>query len=132
MLNVAPPLGVDPLADLPQRERRGSRAPCILFTNGSDEAVANRLSRLAWPFATIDPNRHRWMPRGIAHPKEAKLGDALSFLSDEQREAVTGWWLAVRKRANTPNWDMASTATIDGTEGLVLVEAKGSFSGNQN
>jgi hypothetical protein len=64
------------------------------------------------------------MPRGIAHPKEAKLGDALSFLSDGHREAVTGWWLAVRKRANTPNWDMASTATIDGTEGLVLVEAK--------
>ena len=26
--------------------------------------------------------------------------------------------------ANTPNWDIASTATINGTEGLLLVEAK--------
>jgi hypothetical protein len=72
----------------------------------------------------IDPDRHFWMPRGILYPKEAKLGDADSFLSAEHREAVSGWWLAVRKRANTPNWDIASTATIDGIEGLVLVEAK--------
>jgi hypothetical protein len=34
------------------------------------------------------------------------------------------WWLAVEPGANTPNWDLASTATIDGREGLVLIEAK--------
>jgi hypothetical protein len=109
---------------LPERERRGSRARCILLTNGSDETVARRLSALAAPFAVIDPNRHYWMPRGCAKPKEARLGDALSFLSEEHRETITHWWLAVREHANTPNWDIASTATIDGTEGLVLVEAK--------
>jgi hypothetical protein len=74
--------------------------------------------------AIIDPARHHWMPRGFAQPKEAKLGDALQLLSSEHREAVTGWWLAVRGGANTPNWDIASTVTIDGKEGLVLVEAK--------
>jgi hypothetical protein len=107
-----------------KRERRGSRARCILLTNGSDEIVARRLSELAAPFAIIDPKRHHWMPRGFAEPKEAKLGNALQFLSDEHREVMTGWWLAVREHANTPNWDIASTATIDGAEGLVLVEAK--------
>jgi hypothetical protein len=122
--HVAPSLGADPLANLPQKERRGSRARCILLTDGPDATVAHRLSVLAGPSVIIDPNRHHWMPRGIAHPKEAKLGDALSFLSNEHREVVTGWWLSVRKNANTPNWDIASTATIDGTEGLVLVEAK--------
>jgi hypothetical protein len=121
---VSHPLGVDPLATLPQRERRGSRARCILFTDGPDATVACRLSALAGPSVTIDPDRHFWMPRGIAEPKEAKLGEALSFLSDEHRKTVTGWWLAVRKHANTPNWDIVSTATIDGNEGLVLVEAK--------
>jgi hypothetical protein len=64
------------------------------------------------------------MPRGSAEPNEAKLGEALAFLSDGHREAITAWWLAVRKRANTPNWDIASTATINGKEGLLLVEAK--------
>jgi hypothetical protein len=121
---VSHPLGVDPLATLPQRERRGSRARCILLTDGPNAAVACRLSALAGPSVVIDPDRHFWMPRGVVHPEEAKLGDSLSFLSNEHREAVIGWWLAVRKHANTPNWDIVSTATVDGIEGLVLVEAK--------
>jgi hypothetical protein len=114
----------DPLATLPKRQQRGSRARCILLTNGSDEEVACRLSGLAKPFATIDADRDRWMPRGFADPAEAKLGEALSLLSSERCEAITCWWLAVREHANTPNWDIAATATIDGTKGLLLVEAK--------
>jgi hypothetical protein len=114
----------DLLQNLPERERRGSRPRCILLTEGSNEDVSHRLSALAAPFAIVDLNHHRWMPRGIVEPKEAKLGDALSFLSDEHREEITAWWLAVRDRANTPNWDIASTATINGAEGLLLVEAK--------
>ena len=71
---------------------------------------------------------------------EARLGKAPKFLTDEQRETVTSWWLAHRRRANTPNWDIACTATIDGRESLILVEAKahsselkvkGKRSGNQ-
>ena len=34
------------------------------------------------------------------------------------------WWLAVPERANTPNWDLASTCRIEGEQGLLLVEAK--------
>jgi hypothetical protein len=117
------PVG-DLLQTLPERDRRGSRGRCILLTHGSKEDVARRLSALAGPFVIIDPNRHRWMPLGFADPREAKLGDALSFLSDEHREAITTWWLAVPQGANTPNWDIVSTATINGAEGLLLVEAK--------
>lgn len=54
------------------------------------------------------------MPRGFSHPSEAKLGEAKKLLSDDDREAVTAWWLVHRKGASTPNWDIASTATIDG------------------
>jgi hypothetical protein len=96
----------------------GSRARCVLLTNGSKETVATRLSGLAAPFASVDPQLDFWMPRGFADPHEARLGEALSFLSSEQREAVTAWWLAVRQHANTPNWDIASTATIHGATGL--------------
>ncbi len=51
--------GRDQLATLPKREQRGSRARCILLTSGSDEDVADRLSALAAPFATIDSKHDR-------------------------------------------------------------------------
>jgi hypothetical protein len=37
---------------------------------------------------------------------------------------VANWWLAKRLHANTPNWDLASTACIEEEKGLLLVEAK--------
>lgn len=64
------------------------------------------------------------MPGGFKSPLEAKLGECDLFLSTEQRESVTSWWLKVRARANTPNWDLVSVVTIDGRQGLVLLEAK--------
>jgi hypothetical protein len=65
------------------------------------------------------------MPRGFDNRDEARLGETPGFLSENHRKCVTGWWLAVQhRRANTPNWDITSTATIGDREGLVLVEAK--------
>jgi hypothetical protein len=65
------------------------------------------------------------MPKGFLQPDEAKLGRTKGLLDDEhQCETVTCWWLAVRRNANTPNWDLVSTCTIDGHKGLVLLEAK--------
>ena len=110
--------------NLRPRERRGSRARCVLLTQGSNKVVAHRLSALAAPFATVDPVRHSWMPRGFAEPREARLDDLPSFLSERDREVITNWFLRFPRGANTPNWDIASTATVDGREGLLLVEAK--------
>ncbi len=112
------------IALLPRREQRGSRLRCLLLTEGTRPEVAERLTSLVAPWGRVDPNRHYWLPQGLDHPEEAKLGETLNLLSHEQRRAVTDWWLAVRERANTPNWDVASTADIDGNEGLLLVEAK--------
>jgi hypothetical protein len=113
------------LNDLKQRDRKGSRARCILLTEGPRDVVANRLTGLTNNVATVRPDRHSWMPRGFDNPEEARLGDTSELLCEEVRECVTAWWLAVRHRmANTPNWDIASTATIGGREGLLLVEAK--------
>lgn len=109
---------------LPRRERRGSRARCVLLTDGGPAAVAEALSHLVEPFAVVDSARHTWMPRGFAAPSEARLGEAPLLLPKHHRELLTTWWLAVTSRANTPNWDIAATATIGGVEGLVLVEAK--------
>lgn len=64
------------------------------------------------------------MPDGLLRPDEAKLGKTLGFLSPEMRGQLTRWWLKVSRRANTPNWDIVSTCTIEGRPGLVLIEAK--------
>src|SRR5258708_130679 len=111
-------------AALSDKEQLGSRACCILLTDGEDAVVAQRLTSLIAPFGVVDHNEHYWMPRGFLAPREARLGEAVNLLSTENRELVSDWWLAVRHRnANTPNWDLASTARIDGREGLLLVEA---------
>ncbi len=96
----------------------------MLLTTGQQREVAKHLTDLVAPWATVDPDRHRWMPGGLNAPNEAKLGESPGFLSESQRSEVTSWWLAVRGGANTPNWDLASTCTLDGVEGLLLVEAK--------
>jgi hypothetical protein len=111
-------------ADLPRNRRRGSFPRCLLLTDGDRATVAARLTSLVAPFAAIDPTRHVWMPAGLDAFEEAKLGESPGFLTEHDREAVTAWWLAVRERANTPNWDIAATATVEGRQGLVLVEAK--------
>ena len=75
------------------------------------------------------------MPRGLPTRKgdgtwdlsrttEARLGEAEGLLPLVDRTAMTDWWLAVSERANTPNWDIASTCSIDGQRGILLVEAK--------
>jgi hypothetical protein len=112
------------LSGLRSRDQRGSRARCLILTSGSAKEVAARLSAISDGFAVVDANRHHWMPRGISDPREAKLGDASDLLSQHVREMLSSWWLEVRAGANTPNWDIASTASINGTEGLLLVEAK--------
>jgi hypothetical protein len=109
---------------LPPRERRGSRLRCLLLTSGARQEVAGRLTALAARWAAVDPDLHQWLPNGLEDRAEAKLGETHGLLSRGLRKAVTEWWLTVPEGANTPNWDIASTATIDGIDGLILVEAK--------
>jgi hypothetical protein len=120
---------------LPENRRRGSFPRCLLFTEGSAPIVADKLTKLVGMTAIHVGAGDFWMPRGLPVLKadgtwdkspieEGKLGESEGFLSEEQREEATKWWLAVRGRANTPNWDIASTCTIEGEPRLLLVEAK--------
>jgi hypothetical protein len=102
---------------------RGSRARCL----GLTESVADRLHKIVKPHATVEAERANYFPKGRERPHEAKLGETDGLLSDENREAVTAWWLAVRPGANTPNWDIASTCVVDSRQGLILVEAKAHY-----
>jgi hypothetical protein len=122
------------LEALPRNRRRGSFPRCLLLMDGDRSAVAGRLPSLVGLDGVHVGEDDFWMPQGLSFQAaggwdgspiaEAQLGKAPQFLTAEQRENVTSWWLVHRRRANTPNWDIASTATIEGRPGLILVEAK--------
>jgi hypothetical protein len=102
---------------------------------GKRQEVAGRLSALVGMPDVVIREDDFWMPCGLpfadgrggwdATPaREAKLGDVNGFLPNEHRSEITKWWLAVSPEANTPNWDIASTCTVEGKKGLLLIEAK--------
>lgn len=107
-----------------KKELRGSRLRCLMLTAMPRNQVARCLTELVQPYGVVDATRDQWMPRGFLEPEEAKLGEAPIFLTEDQRRMITGWWLAVERGANTPNWDVVSTCKIEGQPGLILVEAK--------
>jgi hypothetical protein len=106
-----------------KRDFKGSRFRCLLATHQPKQRIVAFLNSLVQPLATIG-EEDRYMPEGFCKPDEGRLGETGGFLTDEQREVVTAWWLAVPQKANTPNWDIISTCTIGGRKGLVLIEAK--------
>lgn len=109
---------------LKPKERRGSKPRCHLLTHGSPEAVAARLTALVAQFASVAPC-DSWMPQGFADIEEAQLHKAARLLLPAISARLGKWWLpADRQEARTPNFDIASTCTIDGVPGLLLVEAK--------
>lgn len=105
------------------RAFKGSRFRCLLLTHQSQPTVLTFLNSLVQPFARVD-GTDRFLPEGFLVPDEARLGETAGFLSDRQRIIVTDWWLAVPEKANTPNWDVVSTCTVEGHRALLLVEAK--------
>lgn len=110
------------LKKLGTKAQKGSKPRCHLLLRGDKKAVADRLNELIQPYGQIT-EEDVWMPKGFKDITEAQLGKHL--LPDNHQNELTSWWLKINHpRANTPNWDIASTCTIDGKKGILLVEAK--------
>ena len=111
------------------KDNRGSRPRCVLLTDGSKDRVARRLTGIVGrPEVEVSAD-DRWQPQGTHKVREAELdklrkGD-VDLLTDEIRGQLQEWWLIEgRGRSRTPSWDIASTCTVSGRKGLLLVEAK--------
>ncbi|MDO8588849.1 MAG: hypothetical protein Q7T82_17605 [Armatimonadota bacterium] len=86
--------------------------------------MSGRLTSLIEPWGRVEAT-DQWMPDGFTDVTEARLDTADRLIPDKGvRDDLLNWWLAVPAYANTPNWDIASTCTIGGRKGLLLVEAK--------
>lgn len=116
------------------RHNRGSRPRCVALVDAPPEDVAASLTDLvALPDAVVGAEDF-WMPVGKpvkvgsrwddGPAREARVDRDAGFLPAKVRAPLKDWWLAVQRGANTPNWDLASTCTIEGKQGLLLVEAK--------
>jgi hypothetical protein len=116
---------IDLLQCLKPNQRTGSKPRCHRLTSGRSEQVAERLTRLIAPDGSVTAS-DRWMPQGFESTDEAQLHNAPRLLDVHPHgEELKRWWLAVAgPTSTTPNWDIASTCTIDGKHGLLLVEAK--------
>lgn len=112
-----------------KKDNRGSRPRCVLLTDGSADRVAQRLTGVVGRPEVRVSAEDRWQPQGTCHVREAQLdklrkGD-VDLLTDEIRGQLQEWWLVERRgTAKTPSWDIASTCTVSGRSGLLLVEAK--------
>jgi hypothetical protein len=116
-------------------KKRGSRPRCVSFMDGPRAEVVGRLTRLVGlPDVVVTPDS-RWLPRGIpvqtpdgswdsSPAQEAKLDQPNELLAANESEQLRNWWLAHSGKANTPNWDIASTCKVSGKNGLLLVETK--------
>ena len=110
--------------ELPPNAQRGSKPRCHLLTYGAREQVAERLSALIEPWGSVAPT-DRWMPAGFDECAEAQLHTAADLLSSAACSDLGCWWLPNdRLDARTPNWDIASTCMINGSPGVLLIEAK--------
>ena len=103
---------------------RGSLLRCLLLTGQPPYHTAELLTNLIrLPNVVISPRDH-WMPQGLRDYRETTLVDSSYFLSPNKCKVLTEWWLEKPRGARLPNWDIASTCTIEGIRGLLLVEAK--------
>ena len=113
----------DLLQSLNPKERRGSKPRCHLLTHGSPEQVSAKLTQLIATWGKVTASDH-WMPQGFDQIEEANFGRVDSLLDPVIGNRLVKWWLAVPEAGRVPHWDIASTCTIEGKSGLLLVEAK--------
>ena len=112
------------LEKLRRNQRRGSKPRCHWLTHGPPEQVASRLNALVAPYGSVT-EVDQWMPDGFEQTDEAQLHQSPRLLSQQACRTLGEWWLAEQvDHSRTPNWDIASTFTVDGVRGLLLVEAK--------
>ena len=118
------------------KDSRGSRPRCVLLVDGDKEEAAARLTQLVGVDDVEVTPSDIWMPFGkpvrngdggwdTTPADEVELNKPTALLPRGIRDALANWWLAVSENdPRTPNWDIASTCTVQGEKGLLLVEAK--------
>jgi len=105
------------------KQYRGSRKHVLDWVE--QPAFQDQLFELLRPVVCTRDGRDVYMPISTNEPAEARLesfGPRAFPEYEVEWRALNRWWLA--NGGNTPNWDIAVRANVEGTPGLILVEAK--------
>ena len=119
----------DGLADETWIARLGQPPRCVLLCDGEADRFARRRTEIVGRPEVKIAAQDRWQPQGTACVREAQLDkmlpDGTALLPGDTRQKLRQWWLT-DGIGGTQNrhWDIASTCTISGRRGLLLVEAK--------
>jgi hypothetical protein len=105
----------------------GSRRDVLLLLGSS--GYADALNQALEGSGTVVRESDRRRPIGPANDTEYELPEFcreyLDGWFDVRQLEPPQWWIATGGRfATTPNFDLLSTATIEGSPGILLVEAK--------
>jgi hypothetical protein len=103
---------------------RGSREHVLYWT--SHPRFLPELLALVQPVDCRVTADSVFLPMGLEESQEARLESFGPIAIPGHRawpELVT-WWLRHLLGANTPNWDLALSCSVEGRPGLILVEAK--------
>ncbi len=110
--------------DYPQSDQYASRMRCLQMTDNKHAETAEIFSRLIAGYGTVDSS-DTWAPRGPEAPAEIRIDEVTGFLrSPDHKAELRNWWTAEVVGTRTPTWDIASSCTINGVKGLLLIEAK--------
>lgn len=111
---------------LGQKAQRGSKPRCHLFTEGTPDEVAGRLTALVKPYGSVSP-KCKWLPAGFDAVEEVELHKPNTLIPCKIRCDLDKWWFAISGGPG-PKWDLASQCAIGrgkrGEPGILLVEAK--------
>ncbi len=110
--------------DYPESDQYASRMRCLEMTSTRHAETAETLSKLISDYGTVD-STDIWGPRGKEAPGEIRIDEAMGFLKNPDHKAeLRNWWTSEVPGARTPTWDIASTCTVNGIKGLLLIETK--------
>lgn len=94
---------------------------CIRLTDSG--RFAENLTSVVEHFSVIVSPNDICRPQGHRCPHEVQLDkpDGAPLVPQQVAEALRKWW---PRSGTSPKWDIASTCTINGQQGLLLAEAK--------
>lgn len=112
-------------------ELKGSRLRCSILSQLGTEFWQAKMQEIVWKTGVSDftiefEEECNYYPQDELGIGEYRFSDKNGLVDTALRRKLIKWWLDIEKETNrqTPNWDFACDAVINGKKGLLLVEAK--------
>lgn len=111
--------------------QKGSKLRCSMFSLLGVETIQAKLQAMVQRAGISDltlelEDKCKYYPQVDFGIPEYRFSDKNGLVDETLRKKLIKWWLGIDgdTNRNTPNWDFACDAIINGEKGLILIEAK--------